>query len=512
MKIPALGQPGEICWVGVRNPIENPDHATGDPKYRPAILIRPSNDGWLVIGTTSHRIFANGEARQRIPVELWEAMFPSLPRRAGYFWGTKATWVVTSDVGDHIGWAPPELRALAVRDLANVTRSERNDFLRLRPEELADRSRVAATTDTIDQGSRAPSVIETESTPELGPTSGSRDDATPARIPCDTSPVPIGSKEAALDLLLAEEFANNPALCDYVARPAFLEAGRRLPEGEPSHVRVRFNVWHQVDDGNHGENDLDVQFEWHDGTTLRLLVEDKVWAPLQPSQAERYLARAEACGGAAVLVAPRAWVVANAAAAELFHGNHAIEDIAALLLEQGQGRLDAARVQWRAQLLLALAEPRERSTPLDHAPTIAFRDYCVEWLAKHGSSAEPSLTTLHTAGQGWLWFSHPKDLGFKASSGNIDLYVASNGFEGDADGLRAALSAHPLPAGFEVATDTSIRRNLVLRLTCPRFATGAGVPDDPTELDEALNACLRITAWFDDGGANALNRTGASQL
>lgn len=135
MIIAALKVPGEICWVGVRNPIEDADHAVGDAKFRPAILLRPEGQSWVVIGTTSRQTFASGAERERIPSELWERAHPALPQRPGYLWGDKATWVRSDDIGDHIGWAPPLLRALAVRTLRNLSPQQRNDFLRLRPDE-----------------------------------------------------------------------------------------------------------------------------------------------------------------------------------------------------------------------------------------------------------------------------------------------------------------------------------------------------------------------------------------
>jgi hypothetical protein len=135
--VPALLQAGEICWVGVRNPKENPDHADGEPKFRPAILFKPSDEGWVVIGTTSHNKYESGDPRIPIPSELWEDVHPGLPRRPGFLWGDKAPWVQIEDIGSHIGWASPPLRALAARNLGNVRQPEKNTFLRLRPDELA---------------------------------------------------------------------------------------------------------------------------------------------------------------------------------------------------------------------------------------------------------------------------------------------------------------------------------------------------------------------------------------
>lgn len=312
-----------------------------------------------------------------------------------------------------------------------------------------------------------------------------------------------GWREARLDLLLAEELSVNPRFANHLSRQALDDAGHPAPDGDPEKVDVAFNVWHQVDDGNAGENDLDVRLIWPDGTSRRLLVEDKVWAPMQPRQAERYRARAEACGGAAVLVAPSGWIRGHEEAAKIFHGLHTLEALAGWLNDNCSDE-ENTRLKWRADLLCALAAPRRAGTAIDHLPTIDFRDYCVRWLAEVDSACDPQLLSLHTENQGWLWFSHPKDLGFKATHGRIDLYAAVNGFKGTAEELRDYAAEVALPSGFAVARDTS--GNVVIRYECARFETAAGTPAVTMSLDEALDACVRITKWFDEGGADLLGR------
>lgn len=317
---------------------------------------------------------------------------------------------------------------------------------------------------------------------------------------------PSGWREARLDMLLAEELSVSPSFAKHFASAALESAKCRAPHGPPK-VVVRFNFWHEVDDGSHGENDLDVTLTWADGTTRRLLVEDKVWAPLQPRQAERYRVRAEACcGGAAILVAPKRWLDAHQEAVKEFHGHHSIEELAKWLRNNAEG-VEAARLIWRAGLLDELAKPRVVGMALDHPPTIAFRDHCVAWLAERASTAEVWPLSLHTQGQQWLWFRYPRDLYFKAGNGTVDLYARVNGFAGGAAELRARLASSPLPADFFVATDTSERRNIVLRRNVSTFTTGAGVPADRSALDEALGACQQIIAWFEQGGANLLRAT-----
>jgi hypothetical protein len=134
--MPPLGQPGEICWMAIRNLIENPDHAVGPGKERPGILFDRLNDGrWRVIGTTSKAFYATGTPRTRIRADLWEASLPLY--KPGYLWGGKIAVIPNSDIGDRIGFANPELRAIASRQVVGITPTERNQFLRLQPGESA---------------------------------------------------------------------------------------------------------------------------------------------------------------------------------------------------------------------------------------------------------------------------------------------------------------------------------------------------------------------------------------
>lgn len=327
----------------------------------------------------------------------------------------------------------------------------------------------------------------------------------PATVEGEDVLVLRGWREARLDMLLAEELEASPQFVTLLTAAALRAAGRSGPDGDPDHATVVLNFDDQADGTNAGENDLDVTVTWADGTTRRVLIEDKVWAPLQPRQAERYAARAVHHKGAAVLIAPRPWLDAHPTAAGMFHATQALESLAIWLRDMSPtAAAEPRRMAWRARVLDVLATPRMTGTVIDHGPTIDFRDYCIDWLARHDSTAQARPLSLHTENQGWLTFAHPRDLCFKAIHGTVDLYVADNGFTGDADALAAALKtvAVSLPVGWEVATDTSKHRNVVLRKRVAKLAPSVGVPGDTTSLDEALEACRTIAAWLDAIGGH----------
>lgn len=137
LSVPSILVPGEVCWIAIRNLIEQPEHATDAGKPRPAILLDRLQDGrWRVIGATTSSRYRDGTDRSRIPARLWEEKFAAI-FRAGYLWSDRPAVVPSTDISTHLGWACPELRAFATRPMSSLTPASRNNFLRLRPDELA---------------------------------------------------------------------------------------------------------------------------------------------------------------------------------------------------------------------------------------------------------------------------------------------------------------------------------------------------------------------------------------
>jgi len=95
--------------------------------------------------------------------------------------------------------------------------------------------------------------------------------------------MPIDRKyERDIDLLLAEEFSVNPAFATWVlSKTKFASQEAEVVDVHVSRADVL------------GESDLIVIFARPTGDRFALLIEDKLDAPLQPDQAERYRQRAE---------------------------------------------------------------------------------------------------------------------------------------------------------------------------------------------------------------------------
>lgn len=327
----------------------------------------------------------------------------------------------------------------------------------------------------------------------------------------DGAATPIGGRwgrEARLDLLLAEELANDVELLCQLTDRIDRNMASWLPPGRPSSATVRLNVnecGSELASSCWGETDIEVLAVWGD-RIVPILVEDKVWSPFQYLQPERYLERATRRCGAAVLVAPGDYLAAHQQDAAKFHGRYSIEALIEWL-QRDRATLDTQRRRWRAALLRELID-RPPPTP-DDPGTVDFTSFCAEWLASVGSPVQPAERSLRTRGQGWLWFTWPRGLGYKATGwakkdrAAVDLYLKDHGFTGDLDALARLLDDAPGPEHFSPATDTA--GNVVLRFDCDVVAPEEGRPQRgsvrETSVVEALEACVRVGQWVRDNEA-----------
>lgn len=322
-----------------------------------------------------------------------------------------------------------------------------------------------------------------------------------------------GLRERHLDLLLAEELAVNPRFARWVAEGALRDVtdGPRealpLPEGPPSSVSTKVSYWDPVGHPNAaGETDVLVRLEWQAGWPVGLFVEDKLDAVFQPWQAERYAARAAVAEipTATVLVAPRDFIDGHRASV-LFGKAIAMEDIAEWLRVEAATADTwlAARLRWRAGALDVLAS--QRPPAIDDPQAVRFTALFADTIEVLGCIVD--RRSCHTANQGWIWFTKPSALGYKATHGLVDLYVKDIGVDVGRDAVARCLAGR-LPVGFEVAQDTV--PNTVLRARMPRRLnpadayTSAEEIADPETFDAAVGSCREAVLWLDAGGAELL--------
>lgn len=258
-----------------------------------------------------------------------------------------------------------------------------------------------------------------------------------------------------------------------------------------------------------GENDLVVEARWSGDEARYLLVEDKVHAAFQDTQAQRYAARVAGRRGdtRCVLVAPASHIEAHPGEVALFESagtTIAIEDIADRLDELAgtseSGGSEGRRLAWRAARLRALCAEKE-PTPSDEL-TVAFAEWCVGWVADNAEGMEVLPQYTRTVNTTWVQFGEPAGLTWKCNQGRVDLTLHYQGVDPGETAVRA-LVGDRLPDGFEVEVDSS--DNTVLRRDVPRVLPSEGVTAaNQDAVETGLRACRDIARWVHAGGVSGL--------
>jgi hypothetical protein len=263
--------------------------------------------------------------------------------------------------------------------------------------------------------------------------------------------------ERDIDLLLLEELHVSAAFRSWVVGQTF----------GPDVCCARFlGAWHSVTHPSLGESDLLLLFEDGGGTRTALLIENKITAPPQPDQAQRYRSRGEVGSRdgswakfRTCIVAPNAYL-AGTSEADQYEVRLSYESLQEWFL---QGAASDGRSAYKARLVREAIEQNRRGyrgTPHE-AVTQFWSDYwqlaCAEFpqlrMNRPGPIAE---------GSDWPEFRSPelgsgRRLVHKLAAGAVDLEIAS---AGERSQEIAALNGEILEAGMEVVRtgkSTSVR-------------------------------------------------------
>jgi hypothetical protein len=247
-----------------------------------------------------------------------------------------------------------------------------------------------------------------------------------------SSPAPLEAvTERDIDLLFLEECHASVAFMRWLLERVWKQ---------PSEGDIFLDAKHSVTDPVLGESDVVVRFRSADSKVVALLVENKIDAPPQPQQAERYRQRGEAGvqDGAwdvfrTVILAPDGYLKARAEAAR-YDGSISYEDLRDWF-DAGSG--DDARRRYKAQVIsLAIEQNRRGYSPkTDDRVTRFWAGY---WL--HASAEFPELGMAEPgpkpALSDWVEFRPvglPKDrhLYHKLENGFVDLQFDGSGDRAD---------------------------------------------------------------------------------
>jgi hypothetical protein len=226
--------------------------------------------------------------------------------------------------------------------------------------------------------------------------------------------------ERDIDLLLAEEFSVNADFAEWVKTKTSIH---------DKTARVA-DVFVSKSD-NLGESDLIVLYEIESERRFALMIEDKVDAPLQPAQVQRYRLRAQreielgVCASFQVwLFAPR-YYLDHCTSQDEFDGALSFEEIAAFLLAGRQ----STRTAYRARFLETAAVRRSNNwVRQEDEATNSFWEAAYQIASRKFPILEMKRPRV-TKDSHWITFrpsdmpTQPKHvyLAFKGDRGQMDL-------------------------------------------------------------------------------------------
>jgi len=294
-------------------------------------------------------------------------------------------------------------------------------------------------------------------------------------------------QERDLDLLLAEELVCNPSFGRW-----FLGAlgDERLADAEIH--EVRHSVGHPI----LGESDLEVTVTTAAGDRVLLLIEDKLDAPFQPDQPDRYLARAceyVGAGSAAwcltVLVAPQRYLVGRGANAP-FAATVAVEAI-----RDHFAGIEDSRSQYRARLLAMAATVRTTYEVQPDARTTDF--YGRYWHLAKASMPDLRPFAPGPRGTGATWIS----LFSPSLPRGVELIHKTNQQRVDLQLARRAADVAELQERCADSLDGDMRieaagKSAVVRIDVPLVDTKGDFVAQRAQIDAGIEAAARLLQWY----------------
>ena len=292
-----------------------------------------------------------------------------------------------------------------------------------------------------------------------------------------------GINERDIDFLLMEEFTTSPNfLVWFLARANVLGDNKLI------------SVAHSVSTAN-GETDIELRLE-SSGKVKFILVENKISAPLQPRQADRYRERAkrykdnEQCSESlSVLVAPAKYIGDNA---EKLGCDFTVtyEDVV-------KWYTDNAAPQYPHSFRLAIfrrALEKGGYTPIPHEGTTQFWQRYWELVTIKAPELRMPKPETKPELSGFIAFQPavlPKGVKLihKVRYGNVDIQFAGKAEEVDA--LKTLYGTLPERMHIEAAG-----KSAVVRLDVPCIDMSAPFLDSETAVREAIWAAKLLLVWY----------------
>lgn len=229
--------------------------------------------------------------------------------------------------------------------------------------------------------------------------------------------------ERDVDLVLVEEFTVNAEFQEFFASRVY---------GMPI-VAKTLGAWHSVSDTTLGESDIIHLFQSEEGKVVALLIENKIDAPAQPKQAERYRERGEKGRNQQLwdefrtcLVAPEQYLAAGTET-HLYDCAVSYEELLSFFVSR---RHRDPRYQYRAKVIQeAIQKRREGYQPKISVEMTKFVEDYVALAKREYSHLHVLPAKPRPAGSTWVTFK-PHDYARNASlshqltGGYVKLFLA----------------------------------------------------------------------------------------
>jgi hypothetical protein len=299
--------------------------------------------------------------------------------------------------------------------------------------------------------------------------------------------MPVERKyERDVDLLLAEEFTLNDT---------FAERFKALTKFADKRARVA-DFW--VSKSNSlGESDLIILYQSEDGERFALLIEDKVDAPLQPEQAERYRQRAERERSVGtygdyevVLCAPHHYI-SNRSDLGGFDHLFSFEQLAELIRSSNDPRSD-----YRASFLESAGTKRINTWAREDDPaTNEFWDAAYELATREFPQLEMKRLRV-TKGSPWITF-RPRDLPTRPKH----VYVILKSDRGQIDLTFSNTTAYRFQPSIAHLLDSDMtvhqtRASAAIRIEREKFLIADGFMVGLPNVRAAFDASSRLIALY----------------
>lgn len=293
--------------------------------------------------------------------------------------------------------------------------------------------------------------------------------------------------ERDIDLLLAEELSVSPAFADW------LKAKTTIASVPASVVDVFVSKANNL-----SESDLIAIYELRDGSRFALMIEDKVDAPLQPQQAERYRMRAEqeiklgTCASYAVLLCAPRYYLQHCGGVTDFDGCVAFEEIAEFL-SVGE---PTPRDLYRASFLRTAATRRVNNWVREiDEQTEEFWEAAYNLATREFPVLEMKRLKV-TKDSTWITF-RPRDM----PTTPRHVYVSVKGDRGQMDLTFSGVTAQRFHEAVKhlLDADMSIHQtsaSAAIRLEVSGFRIADGVEVGLPRVRSAFSSCGRLIEFY----------------